>query len=232
MGRDFLRALAQTGDPQFLRVVLLGLLLALALLFATGAGFVWLVGWLVPESLTLPWIGVVGGISLVASAGSVALMLGLSVFLMIPVAALFSGLFLEQVSDAVEARWYPHLPPAAGLSFADGLIDAVNLFALLIAANAVALILYFFAGPLAPLVFWAVNGLLLGREYFGLVAARRLGRAGAKALRSQHAAQIWLAGTLMAVPLSVPVLNLVVPVLGAATFTHMFHRLNRTPPVQ
>ena len=29
----------------------------------------------------------------------------------------------------------------------------------------------------------------------------------------------------MAAPLTVPILNLVVPVLGAATFTHLFHRL-------
>ena len=29
----------------------------------------------------------------------------------------------------------------------------------------------------------------------------------------------------MAVPLSVPLLNLVVPVIGVAVFTHQFHRL-------
>jgi hypothetical protein len=29
----------------------------------------------------------------------------------------------------------------------------------------------------------------------------------------------------MAVPLSVPLLNLVVPVIGVALFTHQFHRL-------
>ena len=29
----------------------------------------------------------------------------------------------------------------------------------------------------------------------------------------------------MAVPLTVPILNLVVPILGAATFTHIFHGL-------
>ena len=29
----------------------------------------------------------------------------------------------------------------------------------------------------------------------------------------------------MAAPLMVPILNLVVPILGAATFTHIFHRL-------
>jgi len=56
---------------------------------------------------------------------------------------------------------------------------------------------------------------------------RRLGRKGAKALRARHPLQIWVAGTLMAAPLSVPILNLLIPVLGAATFTHLFHRLNR-----
>ena len=38
---------------------------------------------------------------------------------------------------------------------------------------------------------------------------------------------ILAAGMLMAAPLVVPVVNLFVPVLGAATFTHIFHRLNR-----
>jgi uncharacterized protein involved in cysteine biosynthesis len=37
---------------------------------------------------------------------------------------------------------------------------------------------------------------------------------------------IWIAGALMAVPLSIPLLNLVVPILGVATFTHIYHRLN------
>ncbi len=29
----------------------------------------------------------------------------------------------------------------------------------------------------------------------------------------------------MAVPLTIPLVNLTVPILGAATFTHLFHRL-------
>ena len=78
------------------------------------------------------------------------------------------------------------------------------------------------------MLFWGLNGFLLGREYFTLVAMRRLGPAGAKALRSRHAGRVWLAGTLMAIPLSIPLVNLLVPVLGAASFTHLFHRLNRS----
>ena len=33
----------------------------------------------------------------------------------------------------------------------------------------------------------------------------------------------------MAMPLSVPLVNLLIPILGAATFTHLFHRIAGTP---
>jgi uncharacterized protein involved in cysteine biosynthesis len=46
-------------------------------------------------------------------------------------------------------------------------------------------------------------------------------------MRGRYSLWIWLAGSLMAVPLSIPLLNLIVPVVGVATYTHMFHRLNR-----
>jgi len=44
-------------------------------------------------------------------------------------------------------------------------------------------------------------------------------------MRQKHGAAIWAAGVLMALPLVVPILNLVVPIIGAATFTHLYHRL-------
>ena len=228
MIRDFLRAIGQIGDAPFRRVVLLGIGLALLLLVALYAGLVLLVqGW-VPDTMTLPWIGEFGGIDTILSWGSAVLMLGLSVFLMIPVASAFTGLFLDRVVDAVEVKHYPQLPRATPLPLMDQLIDSANFFAVLVLVNVVALVVFIFAGPVGPILFWALNGFLLGREYFTLVAMRRLGRAGAKALRARHAGQIWLAGTLMAAPLSIPILNLVVPVLGVATFTHLFHRVNRS----
>jgi uncharacterized protein involved in cysteine biosynthesis len=54
-----------------------------------------------------------------------------------------------------------------------------------------------------------------------------MARADARALARHHRGTIWLAGCLMALPLLVPVVNLLVPVLGAATFTHLFHKLSR-----
>ncbi|MCX7644464.1 MAG: EI24 domain-containing protein [Rhodobacteraceae bacterium] len=221
----FLRALGQLGDRRFRRVMLLGIGLSFLLLAAIYALFLGAIQWLVPETVAIPFLGPVGGLDTLLSWGSLVLMIGLSVFLMMPVASAFVGLFLEDVADAVEDRHYPHLPPATPVGILDAAIDALNLFGAVVAANIAALFLYPFAGPFVPVVFWAVNGYLLGREYFTLVAMRRLGRRGARELRARHAGTVWLAGTLMAAPLSVPLLNLAIPVLGVATFTHLFHAL-------
>lgn len=223
--RAFLLALRQVGDPAFRRVMMLGVALSLALLVAVYAGFLALIQTLVPETVEIPLVGPVAGLDTLVSWGSALFMIVLSAFLMMPVAAAFSGLFIEDVVRAVEARHYPHLPPVPRLSFADTAIDAVNFFGLLVAVNVGAFVLVPFVGPLAPVLFWAVNGALIGREYFTLVAMRRLGRDGARALRKRHRLRVWLAGTLMAAPLSVPLVNLVIPVLGAATFTHLVQAL-------
>ncbi|OYX41976.1 MAG: hypothetical protein B7Z02_13935 [Rhodobacterales bacterium 32-67-9] len=223
---DFLKALGQLSDRRFLKVMLLGVGLSLALLFAVYAGFVQIVGWLTPETLTLPWVGEITWVKDLLGWTSLLLMIGLSVFLMVPVASAFTGLFLDEVAEAVEERHYPQLPAAPRQKVYDLLVDSVNFFGVIVAVNVVALILYAFVGPLAPLMFWAVNGYLLGREYFQMAAMRRLGRQGARDLRKRFGGQIWVAGMLMAAPLSLPLVNLLIPVLGAATFTHMFHRLN------
>jgi uncharacterized protein involved in cysteine biosynthesis len=203
----------------------LGVLLALALLAAVYAGFLVLINSFVPGTIDLIFVGPITGIDALLGWGSLFLMLGLSVFLMVPVASAFSGLFLEDIADAVEDRHYPGLPPVTPVRLGDSLVDSLNFLGLVIAANVLALVLYIFAGPFIPVVFWAVNGWLLGREYFTLVATRRIGRERAKALRAQNSGRIWLAGILMAAPLSVPLVNLVIPVLGVATFTHLFHRM-------
>lgn len=223
---DFLKALGQLHDRRFLKVVGLGVLLSLALLAGAYAVVAWLVGWLVPDSFTLPWLGEVTWVNNLASWGSLLVMLILSVFLMVPVASAFTGVFLDEVADAVEVRHYPALPPARPQPWAETLSESLRFLGVILAANLLALVLYIVSGPFAPLVFWAVNGYLLGREYFQMAAMRRVGREGALALRRRHGGQIFAAGMLMAAPLSVPLVNLVVPVLGAATFTHLFHRLN------
>lgn len=224
---DFAKALGQLGDGRFLRVMLWGVMLAVALLIGAYAALLWVIETFTPGSIDIPFVGPVGGLDTLLSWGSVLLMAGLSVFLMIPVASAFSGLFLEDVAQAVEDRHYPGLPAPERQNFGDVLIETANFIGLLLALNSVALLLYAFVGPFSPLLFWGLNGYLLGREYFTLVATRRLGREGARMMRKAYGLRIWAAGVLMAAPLSIPLINLMIPVLGVATFTHMFHRLNR-----
>lgn len=221
----FFLSLGQMTEPAFLRVLGLGLALSVALLVAASAGAVLAIDMITPDSLTLPWVGPVEGLDKFASWGALALLLVLSVLLMVPVAAAFSGLFLDTVAGAVEARHYPHLPPAPPSPLMDGIIDALNFTGILIALNFLGLILWFFVGPFAPLLFWVLNGYMIGREYFQMAAMRRIGRAAAHRLRRANRLTVTLAGMLMAAPLMLPLVNLFIPVLGAATFTHIFHRL-------
>lgn len=227
---DIARALGQIGDRRFLAVLVRALLLTVAALAVVAWAFVAGVGWLLPETVTLPWVGGVGFLDDFAFWAAAGGVLALSVVLMVPVAAGAVGFFLEGVTDAVEARHYPDLPPARKLGLAAQVGDALRFFVLVVAANLLALAIYLAVAPLAPFVFWIVNGFLLGREYFQLVALRRVDRDEAAALRRRHGATIWLAGTAMAVPLSVPVVNLLVPIIGVAVFTHQFHRLVKDAP--
>lgn len=224
---SFFSALGQIGDARFRRVLLLGLALTIALLIGATSGFVWLIGMLTADSVSVPWFGEITWLGDVISWGSFVLFFVLSVFLMMPVASAITSMFLDEVAAAVEDRHYPHLPPPHNVPFWDALVDTVNFLGVLIGANILALILYVLFPPAAIFIFWGLNGFLLGREYFTLAAIRRVGRVQAKELRRAHSATIWIAGTLMAIPLSIPLVNLLIPIIGAATFTHLFHKLTK-----
>jgi uncharacterized protein involved in cysteine biosynthesis len=224
---DFIKAVRQLLDPRFRKVFAISTLLTIGLLVAFYFAALWLLGFIPDLGFSvfgyeitfldeaLSWL----------AQGAVIWLLAV---LMFPVAALFIGLFLEEIADAVEDKHYPHLGDAGRMTYWEILTDGLEFTLTLIGANMIGLIFYLFSGPLAPFIFLAINGYLLGRQYFELVGARRIGIAEAKRLRSRKVGRVWLAGILMAIPLSVPVLNVIVPVLGVASFTHMFHRLNGT----
>lgn len=223
----FFKALTQLPDPRFRSVLWRGIGLTIALLIGLYAALLWLIEWLTKEPITLPGGGEVTWLGDLLGWGSLGLVILLSVFLMIPVASAITSLFLDEVAEAVENKHYPSLPAVPAVTFWDGLRDSVNFLGVLVGANILALILYAIFPFAAIFIFYALNGFLLGREYFQLAAMRRVGRARAKELHKQHRMTIWIAGCLMAVPLSFPLVNLVIPVLGAATFTHLYHALSR-----
>lgn len=230
MIRDISLALAQMGDPRFQRVLWRGVGLALLLLAAASAVLLWLLAWALPDAFILPFLGEVTWLDNLAGWAAVPVLLVLSVFLMVPVASAMTSLFLDEVAEAVEDRHYPGLPRVRPQTWGEAIRESISAFGVAILANALALIAYLLLAPLAPVIFVVLNGFLLGREYFQVAALRREGPEGARRMLRANQGRIWLAGCLMAIPLFVPVLNLFVPTVGAAAFTHLYHRLKRHQP--
>lgn len=224
----FSKAISQSFDPAFRSVLLKGIALALGFLVLVFLGLGQITSWIFGGTLSLPWIGSID-ISAAVSIASFFMALLLSVFLMVPVASLMSSFFIDDVANAVDRKHYPHLGKAAKIPFSQAISDTLNFLGLIIAANLCALILYLVFAPFAPFIFWSLNGYLLGREYFQMVATRRIGRTEEKKLWRKNIGTLWTAGVCMAAPLSIPLANLFVPILAAATFTHLFNQLNQGP---
>lgn len=218
MIRALFLAFGQLGDPRSRRVVWIGILGA-TLGFALLATGVWYA--LFHTALTdIGWVDttldVLGG-----------LLVFLLAWLLFPAAVVtVSSFLLDDVVDRVEALHYPHLTPAPRLSLAEEAINALRLFALVVAVNLVALPVYIAAPGLNLLVYYGVNGYLLGSEYFALVANRRLGSKSAREIRRAYPMKPFLSGVVIAFMSTVPLLNLLVPVVASAFMVHVFQGLN------
>ena len=226
---DFLKSVAQFDDPKFRRVLWRGMGLTIALLIAACL----LVNFGINQLLSSAWaanlIGDQSWLGALINIGGVLFTIALSIWLMVPVTSAIIALFLDEVAQAVEARHYPHLPKQTATKLQDQILVGIRFLGILLLANVGALILSMIVPLLAPFVFWATNGYLMGREYFQMAAMRRMPRAQAQELFQRHQGSIWTAGILMAIPLTIPLVGLFIPILGAATFTHLFERLRALP---
>ena len=85
-----------------------------------------------------------------------------------------------------------------------------------------------FVAGLGALLFYGVNGWLTGREYYEQVALRRRDPAEVRAWRKANAGTLWLTGAAIVFLGTIPILNLIVPVLGVAAMVHIAQTLK--PP--
>jgi CysZ protein len=216
------KAFAQLDDPRIQAVIwksLAGALLAFLLL---GIGLWFLAGWLVAGFAD--WLG------WLAHFGTVIVTIFLAWFLFPVGVTAFVGLFLEDVAAAVEARHYPGRPPARRQGLGVQAWAALRFAALAILLNLVLLpayLLMLLFPPLYFLVFYAVNGYLLGREYFELVAYRRLEERAADELRRARRGRLTMAGVVIALLLTIPVVNLIAPIVATAFALHLFETMRQ-----
>ena len=224
MFRGLYLAAAQLGDRR-----IRGVALRAAAIGAAIFAFLMLVTVWTLDGLSVVGIGWVDWPIRLLGAGA-AFALGLVLF---PgLAGIAISFMLEDIARAVEARHYPGLPPpreqplgeslTAALKFA-GTAVALNLLCL--AAIAPAMLATVVLAPFIPFVFYALNGYLLGREYFEFAAARRLDPAPGRTLRRRNRGRLFLRGLAIAALMAVPVLNLLMPVVAVAYMVHAFEAL-------
>lgn len=208
----FLKALSQLNDPAVRRPLWLGVGLALVVFIVLWA----LVGLLLAKTTFFTW----GWLDSAADLLGGTMVAVLTWFLFPGVVSGLAAFFLDGVARAVEARHYPGLPPAPGTGLVDAIISGLRFLAISVLLN-LGLLLFLFIPPVFPFVFYSANGYLLGREYFELVAERRFGSARARAIRKAHRWQVFFSGVVAAFMLTLPVLNLVAPVVATAAMVHL-----------
>lgn len=209
-------SLRQILSPPFRGVLWKSLALTIGLLVAL---------WLLLDRLVVghvalpyPWLD-----TAFAILTGVGLTIGLG-FLVAPVAAIFAGLFLDDIAEVVERTHYPGDPPGRAMPIGRSIVTSLKFLGLVLVVNAVALPLVLFVG-FGFLVFLVANAYLLGREYFELAALRFHDAATARALRARHSGPIFAAGLLIALLLAVPLANLLAPLFATAFMVHMHKRI-------
>jgi CysZ protein len=217
-------ALGQLGDRVFLRVLVRSLALTLVLVVLAAWGATWALQFVPPTGYG--WIDT--AVRWLSAAGFLVLL-----WLMFPaIAGLVISLFLDDIAEAVERRHYSADPPGTPLGLAEGLVYGARFGLLVLAVNLVALPFYLLALLAAGaglLLYYGVNGYLLGREYFELVALRHADPPRARRIRKRFSKRIFVIGAVVAFAFTVPLVNLLTPLIATAWMVHVFKALKTDP---
>ena len=216
------RALAALPRPPLRRVVALSLALAATSFVLLAAG----TALLIDSSLALSWRPLQWLVDLLG----VLVVLALSWLLFPAVVTLVMGFFLDGIAAAIEAIDYPGQPPARRAPIGEIIATTLRLMSLTILLNLLALPVYLLAPGINVFVFLGLNGYLFGREYFEVVALRRLDPGAVRAVRQRFGGRVFIGGVVIAGLFAVPLVNLVAPVIATAFMVHMFQELRHREP--
>jgi CysZ protein len=214
-------AIGQLGDPRIrgviIRAALISAVIFVMLMVAAG----WLLSGL--SVFGIGWLD--RAVSFLGS--SAAFVIGL--FLFPAFTGIIISFMLEEIASAVEARHFPNLPAAREEPVIEMVGNAVRFAAVTVFLNLVVFILVvpvmlitIVLIPFIPFVFYALNGYLLGREYFEFAAVRRLDPVNGRALRRRYKIRVFVCGIAIAVLMTIPFVNWLMPLVAAAYMVHVF----------
>jgi len=210
----FKAVVQMVADARLRRVMLRSVGFAVAVYAVAWMGVSWLL-------TSITWVSIGWVETLVDLLGGVAIF-AVSLLFFPALVSTIIGFFLDDVAEAVEARHYPDLPPVRRQPLGGMVKEGLRYAAVLVAVNALALPVYVMAPVINLVVFFVLNGYFLGREYYELVAFRRLSAVEVRTLWVEKRKSWWMAGGVIAGMLAVPGVNVFAPVCAAAFMIHVF----------
>lgn len=216
------KAFAQLPERTLRQSVILSVMAALVMIIASGY-----LSWLLIAKVGVFDIDLLDNLS--AAIGAIVVVV--FAFLFYPATVmLVAGFFVDRVATAVEEKHYPNLPGPRDQGLAEIMKSAFGLLAVTLMLNIMLMPIYvftFFVAGLGFVIFYGLNGYLLGREFFEIAAGRHMSPEDAKALRKSRPWTVFGAGVIIAVMTTIPILNLAAPVIATAFMVHMFQLLRR-----
>jgi CysZ protein len=149
-----------------------------------------------------------------------------ALFLMPAVTAFVGSFFVDEVAAVVERTHYPAELAGRALPLFRALFEGIKIALLALVVYVCALPFVLFAG-IGFVILFLANAYLLSREYFELAAMRFRPPAEAKAMRKATAGYIFLAGMVIAVFVSIPLLNLATPIFAMTFMVHIHKRMGK-----
>lgn len=221
MFQDFRKAFSQSFDPSFRWVFLKGVCTSIALLALMT--FVVLFAANFAQDLGVKQFGV--SLNQLLSSNPFTTMFGLSALVMTPLTALLLYFYRDEMSEAVEAVYYPSPPVDAAWNVPMTFFTTTRFLSLMLIWLLCVGLIYQIQPALAVVLFLLVNGAILAREFFYQIAICRMSNAEVFAVMRTHRWSIMLTGVTLAFLLALPIVNLMAGILAIAVFTHMINRL-------
>jgi uncharacterized protein involved in cysteine biosynthesis len=144
----------------------------------------------------------------IAGAAVVVLAIALSPAISMVVGGVLFDFAAEQVEKKIGA------PKARAVPLHEGVLNGVRIALPALALNLIA-IPFYFVPVINAIVFYGLNGFLMGREYATITAARHMTYAEAVALRKRNGLSVFLVG------LACSVIPFVAPLVGASAMSRL-----------
>lgn len=186
-----------------------------------------LLGWGAVGMLHVLFADATGGIAALAAFGVGSVMGALSGYFLFPLFfPLISLLYVDSIAARIEHSYYPGFEKPIAFPFWQALPHALRFILLALTLNLLLLPVYVITAGMAAPLYYVLNSYLYGREYAEMLLQRHFTPAQTDTIRRQYRNRFWMAGLVVMVLFTTPLLNLFAPILATLLMVHVLHTTN------